>query len=320
MTTTTLTPVLVQHFVDNNGNALYLGQLSSFAAGTNTPLATYTDSTGGTPNPNPVILNPRGEASVWIPPNVAYKFNLTDANGNQIPGFPIDNVVNAQLVTLYGGVDTGVANAYILNFAAPYSVLSDGITIFWVPSNTNTGPSTLNVNGLGVISILNPDASALTASEIVASGIVGVVYRGGNFYLISSALSIPRTGTFFMIATGVTAAGNTAAWSITNNNLVSLRIPYINGNSSGVGFTLTGLPAAIQPANNTTFTIPVAQDNSSLTSAVGQIGPFSAGVIILTKGFAGTGGNNWTNAGVKGVGQLLGGITQVGNTVLYSLV
>jgi hypothetical protein len=67
---------------DNNGNPLVGGLLNTYAAGTTTPQATYTDSTLATPNTNPVILNFRGEAPVWMNPGLFYKFILTDALGN----------------------------------------------------------------------------------------------------------------------------------------------------------------------------------------------------------------------------------------------
>ena len=53
------------------------GKLYTYAAGTSTPKATYTDAGLGTPNANPVILDARGEASVWL--SGAYKLTLRDA-------------------------------------------------------------------------------------------------------------------------------------------------------------------------------------------------------------------------------------------------
>lgn len=86
-----LTPSPKQQYFDNNGNPLVGGKLYSFAAGTNTPLATYTDSTGTTSNPNPTILDSRGEASIWLS-TVAYKLRLVDANNVEI--WTVDNVAD----------------------------------------------------------------------------------------------------------------------------------------------------------------------------------------------------------------------------------
>lgn len=89
--TLALTPTPKQQYFDNNGNPLVGGKLYSFAAGTNTPLATYTDSTGTTSNPNPTILDSRGEASIWLS-TVAYKLMLVDANNVEI--WTVDNVAD----------------------------------------------------------------------------------------------------------------------------------------------------------------------------------------------------------------------------------
>ena len=82
---------------DNNGNPLANGQLFTYLAGTSTPQASYTDATQSQPQTNPVILNNRGEAGVWLDPTLVYKLNLTDSQGNQIPGFPIDGIVGGYI-------------------------------------------------------------------------------------------------------------------------------------------------------------------------------------------------------------------------------
>lgn len=85
-----LSPMPVFKAWDNNGLPLFLGQLFTYAAGTTTPQATYVDSTQTTQNTNPVILNARGEANVWLDPTLSYKFVLQDALGNQI--WAVDNI------------------------------------------------------------------------------------------------------------------------------------------------------------------------------------------------------------------------------------
>ena len=85
----TLTPSAKQQFFDANGNPLAGGKLYTYAAGTTTPLATYTDAGGGTPNTNPVILNSRGEANVWLGSS-KYKFKLTTSTDVEI--WTVDNI------------------------------------------------------------------------------------------------------------------------------------------------------------------------------------------------------------------------------------
>jgi hypothetical protein len=171
---------------DNTGAPLVGGKVFTYSAGTTTPVATFTDSTGGTPNANPVILNARGEAQIYLTPNVGYKFVLQDSAGNPI--WTVDQIFNSQLLTLFGGIDTGFPNNYILNFPSSFGAYTNGEVIYWIPSNNNVNPPpqpTLNVNGLGPIQIVNIDGSALGANQIVANRTAQVMYYNGVFQLIS---------------------------------------------------------------------------------------------------------------------------------------
>lgn len=86
-----LAPAFRQQFLDNNGLPLAGGQIFTYAAGTTTPLATYTDESGLTPNTNPVILDASGSANIWIGDD-SYKFVLEDSLGNSIK--TVDNVLS----------------------------------------------------------------------------------------------------------------------------------------------------------------------------------------------------------------------------------
>jgi hypothetical protein len=302
----------------NDGTPLAGGLLWSYAAGTNTPLVTYQDPGQVSPNANPVVLNARGEAPVFLPPNVAYKFLLTDSLGNTIPGWPIDNLVFPQLITLYGGVDTGSANTYIINFTGNFSSLTNGIFVYWVPANTNTGPSTINVNNLGVVSILNTDGSALGAGEIVANGIVSVIYFNGNWYLTSAVGSVPKTGSFAGTPTGFNPSlAPVTIHYVVNANLVTLSIPFINGTSNSTFFTITGLPANLQPVTaRAAYPIATAYDNGNpIGGALAQFDAGSGTITLLKSG----GSFPWTNTAAKGLGYIAG-IFQYGNTVTYNLL
>lgn len=188
MPTETLSPVFKQKFFGNDGKPLNGGRLFSYQSATSTKIATYSDSLGASPNANPVVLDFRGEAQVYIPPNVNFKFVLAPPGADDPPTNPIwsvDPVVNAQLLTLYGGVDTGSANAYVLTFTAQFSAYADGIIIYWIPANTNTGPSTINVNGLGAVAIVNQDGSVLRPGQIIANNVIGILYKGTGFILLN---------------------------------------------------------------------------------------------------------------------------------------
>ena len=87
--TTYISPQPKLQFLDNNGVPLSGGKVYTYAAGTTTPLTTYTDYTGNTANSNPVILDSRGECSIWLGTS-SYKFKL--ANTSDVEIWTVDNI------------------------------------------------------------------------------------------------------------------------------------------------------------------------------------------------------------------------------------
>lgn len=75
----TLLPEGKQSFTDTQGKPLVGGKLYTYDAGTSTPRPTYVDAAATTPNTNPVVLDARGEATVFW--QGAYKVVLKDASG-----------------------------------------------------------------------------------------------------------------------------------------------------------------------------------------------------------------------------------------------
>jgi len=86
-----LTPTPKQQFFDANGNPLVAGKVYTYAGGTTTPIATYTDQAGGTANANPIILDSRGMANIWLQPTIAYKFVVKDEN--DVTQYTTDNIL-----------------------------------------------------------------------------------------------------------------------------------------------------------------------------------------------------------------------------------
>lgn len=102
-----LAPSPKLQFFDASGNPLGGGCVFTYAAGTTTPQATYTDSTGTVQASNPIVLDSGGFASVWITSQF-YKFSVFSSGGvNCASGtfqYAIDNVSNQGLVALASAV------------------------------------------------------------------------------------------------------------------------------------------------------------------------------------------------------------------------
>jgi hypothetical protein len=79
---TSFVDVLLQLRDELGADVLSGGKIQTDAAGTTTPLATYQDLAGATPNTNPVILDSSGMAVIRQTNGVAYKWRVYDSDDN----------------------------------------------------------------------------------------------------------------------------------------------------------------------------------------------------------------------------------------------
>jgi hypothetical protein len=192
-----LSPLPIQKFFANNGRPLVGGKLFTYAAGTTTKIATYTDSGGGTPNTNPIVLDFRGECRLWLDPLLAYKFILAPANDTDPPTSPIwtvDDITVAPQAFDNAAVDVGSVNNISLNIPQ-IPVLTTFTRVVFLAANTNTGPSTLQINGGTSAPIVWQNSGALGGGEIQQNGMYEAIYDGGSWQLQGPTLlpSLMRT-------------------------------------------------------------------------------------------------------------------------------
>lgn len=82
-----LSPVPKLQFFDASGRPLAFGCVFSYVSGSNTPLATYTDSTGVSVNTNPVDLDSggfagSGSSGIWLQAGQAYRLTVKSSGGS----------------------------------------------------------------------------------------------------------------------------------------------------------------------------------------------------------------------------------------------
>jgi hypothetical protein len=154
--TTALSPSPKQQYFYADGTPLVGGKLYTYAAGTSTPLATYQDSSGLVSNTNPVILDSRGEANVWLSPGAAYKFILKDPDEASI--WTVDNIDLGLIfsnVIITGGTINGVTIGNITPAAGSFTDLSasgtvtfNGTSQMQIPAGSTGQRTTTPVNGM----------------------------------------------------------------------------------------------------------------------------------------------------------------------------
>ena len=123
-------------FLDDNGDPLTGGLLYTYQAGTTTPQATYTSSSGNTPNANPIVLDAAGRVAeeVWLTVGVNYKFvlrnssNVTVWTKDNIPG--IGDSSSLYFIQSGTGAVTRTVQSKLREWVsvADFGAVGDGVT------------------------------------------------------------------------------------------------------------------------------------------------------------------------------------------------
>jgi hypothetical protein len=286
-----LTPTAKMQFFKADGTPLVGGKLYTYTAGTTTPQTTYTDSSGGTANTNPVILDSRGEANIWLG-GATYKFKLADANDVEI--WTVDNI---------SAPTSGVSPA-----------LSGNVTI-----DTNSSSPALKITQTGtgyalrVQDSVDPD---LTSFVIDSTGNVGI-----GTVSPATALEIASpgvfTGAWAYLPAGTTmifaqASAPTGWTKSTADNNKALRVVSGTGGGTGgsVAFTTafasqavagvvgdTALSIAQMPAHTHTYSQPTG---SNVASGIGGAGAtVSGGVNTGSTGSGATHTHTFTGTAIN---------------------
>ena len=124
-------------FLDNSGNVLTGGLIYTYAAGTTTPLATYTSNLGTSAHPNPIVLDASGRVpggEIWLTTGFGYKFLLKDSNNvllgtyDNVPSSAQSPIANDASSISYEQGYTLTAGAFVIGNT--YLITSIGTTNF----------------------------------------------------------------------------------------------------------------------------------------------------------------------------------------------
>jgi hypothetical protein len=264
-------------FFDNNGAPLAGGLIYTYAAGTTTPLETYTTYLGNIANANPIVLNSAGRISnqLWLNIGYDYKFVLKDATANLIGSY--DNIPSNEgspvSVLDFGAVGDGETNdyqAFVAALTASTMVLIPGGYTFYIgsalaiPDNTTlygTGTVLFALStGFKVGSNVNIQDITITGSNTVRTSIVadycmrtpsiGVKCsnnRYTNLNISNFGTGIHALGTNITIQSCVFTNVGPSTGGIATTELGNC----VNGWQDGHGAFLSG--SNIQILNNTTI-------------------------------------------------------------------
>lgn len=248
-----LTPTPKQQIYGSDGNPLVGGKIYTYAAGTTTPLATFTDAGAGTANTNPIILNSLGQANIWLGSS-SYKFSVyTSAD---VLLYTVDNI-NAPLDA------AGLA----LALSSPTPI---GNTV------PNTGAFTTLAATTGNITTVN--ATTVNAATITATGTVTaetLTFEGGGSMTRPSELGIQP----------ISASIAASALTITLNP-TTLDFRSTTGSSGTVTpVTLTTAATLVVPSGATLGTVSGVA-SQLLVLAINNAGTIELAVVNISGGAA----------------------------------
>lgn len=193
--------------VDANGNPLVGGKVYTYLAGTSTPAATYTDSTSGTPQANPIILNSLGlpNSPIWMVGGQPLKFVFKDSSDvlirtvDNVSGINDTGTISVSEWVSFAGVPTYIS-------ATSFSLTGDQRLTFQVNrriQSTNTGGTIYST-----ISASSYAAGVTTVTVVNDSGVLDAGLSAVNYALlgatnpsVSTAVTQPASDNSTKIAT-----------------------------------------------------------------------------------------------------------------------
>jgi hypothetical protein len=153
--------------------------------------------------------------------------------------------------------DTGTLNAYIVNLPIPPVSLQDGLTISFKATHTNTGATTIDINGLGAKQLVRSTGANMVSGDIQVGQIVTAVYTGGKFVsttampgqfteLAAQVQVIANGATASATAAGdsATAAANSAATATTQAGIATTKASEAAISASNAATSKTGADSA----------------------------------------------------------------------------
>ena len=165
------------------------GSVAFYIPGTQTFSSTYQDPGATILNTNPVILDQNGCALIYG--NGLYRQVLKDSLGNIVWDQVAGSSTSASVS--WGSISGGSPNAQTVTAQGFNGV--DGQVVSFIAGFSNTGPTTLAVNGGSAFSIVQGSTNSpqnISSGEITVGNIITVTYvQAAGAYFLTNATSDP---------------------------------------------------------------------------------------------------------------------------------
>jgi hypothetical protein len=212
------------------GQILAAGQLYCYQAGSSTPLATYTTSSGTIANANPIVFGSDGKLpnEMWLQYGYSYKFVLQDASSNLIDTY--DNI--SGILTSIPTATPSIPSGCILIWSGSAGSIPSG---YLICDGTNGTPDLRNSFVLGAgnsytVGQTGGSTDAVIVSHTHTASVTDPQHNhqysqplggSGGSYIASTAVNFTagNNATTSSSSTGITVANTVVGVSATNANM-----------------------------------------------------------------------------------------------------
>lgn len=201
---------------------------------------------------------------------------------------PPASLTNGTIPTVPAGGDP---NTITITTGLNLSALFSGLRLTVKVSDTNTGPATLNVDGLGPVPIVDQLGNPLIGGEMVAGSYADLLFDGTKFVLLSPTLNpafyAKRTATQTLpLNTFAKIQLNLEDFDIGGyfNTTTNRYTPLVAGRYLFIGYLVVSGMAPGAGAGGVTLVKNGANTNTSLAGVITGGGYFSVDVILDMNG------------------------------------
>ena len=296
--TVTPAPLPKLQFFNNSGGVLSGGKIYTYEPGSTTAKITYTDSTAGTANTNPVVLDSAGRANIWI--DGCVKFIVKTSSDTTL--YTVDNVceyqtssaavsewqVSGLTPTYVSATSFSVPGDHTSTFVAGTRLQSTNTagTIYSTVASSSYGSSVTTVTVSNDSGALDSGLSAVSVGLLAVSNpsipVRPVVSKTGDYTFTAADCGqtfnadLTSAATFTLPAANAVPSGceiasrNTSTWTLT-----------LAGNLNGVSTTASvyQYDLSLSTSNRTTWHVKNLRVSSTTSAANAMVMADSSGTL-----------------------------------------
>jgi len=197
MASGTLAPSPYLTVLDGNGNPLPGAKIYTYAAGTTTNIATYSDAALTVANTNPIVADAAGRYTAYLSPGIGYRFDIKTSGDVSVDS--VDNILgvpsSASTIDVVGTAGVAISAGQVV-YLSTGTGGAPTAGKWYLADADNTYSSTIPIIGVAVDAIALNNTGTIRLAGAVSNPSVeggGTMTIGNTYYISTTAGSITTT-------------------------------------------------------------------------------------------------------------------------------